>query len=103
MSLLTHLNPYAIEDGSILLSKIAETVAPKSYVDTQISDSIKTISESTARDIKELKRLIEDINNTNGQSVGGIIDKYHRGYIKKIKLEASFTGVDALPRYFTVN
>ena len=38
MGLLTHLNTNAIEDGTILLSKVDSTVASKSYVDTAIND-----------------------------------------------------------------
>ena len=75
--------------------------ANKQYVDTQILDNVKTISTSTAKDMEELRALIEDINNkidaTKPQLVEGITDKYHRGHLVKIKLKASFTGVDSLP------
>ena len=38
MGLITSLNPAVIEDGSILLSKVDDTAASKSYVDTAIND-----------------------------------------------------------------
>lgn len=41
----TYLNPNAIKDGSISVSKIDETVASKSYVDELVGD-INSVLES---------------------------------------------------------
>ena len=38
MGLITQLNPDAIQDGVISISKVDNNVAPKSYVDTAIND-----------------------------------------------------------------
>ena len=45
MGLLTQLNPEAIQDGAISLSKVDNNVASKSYVDEAIANAItKTLN-----------------------------------------------------------
>ena len=69
MGLLTQLNPEAIQDGAILLSKLDNNVAPKSYVDTAIDDIKANYATKTYVDnvIEENELItsssINDLNN----------------------------------------
>ena len=69
MSLITQLNPDAIQDGAILLSKLDNNVAPKSYVDTAIDDIKANYATKTYVDnvIEENELItsssINDLNN----------------------------------------
>ena len=57
MGLLTQLNPDAIQDGTISLSKVDNNVASKSYVDTAI-DATKSYVNGLVGDINSVLESI---------------------------------------------
>lgn len=61
----TFLNPDAIENGAILLSKVDSTVASKSYVDTAIDDIKVNYTTKTYVDglVGDINSILESIIN----------------------------------------
>ena len=88
MGLLTHLNTNAIEDGTILLSKIDSTVASKSYVDTEIND----IKAKYATSVK--------VDNISKISDNGIVDL---GYINKQLITSTESSMTLSPNIYYRN
>ena len=62
MGLITSLNPAVIEDGSILLSKVDDTAASKSYVDTAINDITTNYATKTYVDEAIASAIITTLN-----------------------------------------
>ena len=88
MGLLTHLNTNAIEDGTILLSKVDSTVASKSYVDTAIND----IKAKYATSVK--------VDNVSKISDNGIVDL---GYINKQLITSTESSMTLSPNIYYRN
>ena len=88
MGLLTHLNTNAIEDGTILLSKIDSAVASKSYVDTEIND----IKAKYATSVK--------VDNISKISDNGIVDL---GYINKQLITSTESSMTLSPNIYYRN
>ena len=88
MGLLTHLNTNAIEDGTILLSKVDSTVASKSYVDTAIDD------------IKAKYTTSVKVDNVSKIPDGGIIDL---GYINKQLITSTESSITLSPNIYYRN
>ena len=88
MGLLTHLNTNAIEDGTILLSKVDSAVASKSYVDTAIND----IKAKYATSVK--------VDNISKISDNGIVDL---GYINKQLITSTESSMTLSPNIYYRN
>ena len=88
MGLLTHLNTNAIEDGTILLSKVDSAVASKSYVDTAIND----IKAKYATSVK--------VDNVSKISDNGIVDL---GYINKQLITSTESSMTLSPNIYYRN
>ena len=88
MGLLTHLNTNAIEDGTILLSKVDSTVASKSYVDTAIND----IKAKYATSVK--------VDNVSKIADNGIVDL---GYINKQLITSTSSTMTLSPNIYYRN
>ena len=88
MGLLTHLNTNAIEDGTILLSKVDSTVASKSYVDTAIDD------------IKAKYTTSVKVDNVSKIPDGGIVDL---GYINKQLITSTESSMTLSPNIYYRN
>ena len=88
MGLLTHLNINAIEDGTILLSKVDSSVASKSYVDTAING----IKAKYATSVK--------VDNVSKIADNGIVDL---GYINKQLITSTESSMTLSPNIYYRN
>lgn len=74
--MVTYINPDAIKDGTISASKTDETIATKSYVDTQIKVTNDKVGELSQLQTTEKSNLVGAINEVVQGSGGEMLNFY---------------------------